>query len=407
MYNNNTYKRVHKKLIHSLDKIIFIALCLLIFIIPFSKAGIEISATVAIVAWILKKILARDLKLPQSDLNKPIILFTFVATLSVLHSFYIELSIRGLFKVLEYIGLYFVVIDTITTKRRFKCMLGFLITTLALVSIDGLIQYATGYDLVRNFSLQASKRVTASFGHPNDFAGYLIIIIPLLICLVIFSCPIKKWLKGLLGALLLIAMMCLALTYSRAAWLSFLLSCIFMAIIGKKKILWIFLAALVIMPFIIAPNTVKDRAMSFIKSDKVSMWRTYTWKGTARIIRKQPVFGNGINTYHRLYSQHRVDDGIGYSGYAHNCFLQMLVEIGLLGAVSFIWILLTLFNKSLLYLKTHRDKLFDVACIVGLLSGLLAFLIHSFFDTNLYSLRLVTIFWFLIGLAVTKIQNPI
>ena len=123
MFNNNTNDMVREKLINSLDKIIFIALCLLIFIIPFSKAGIEIGATTAIVAWILKRILTKNFRLPPSPINKPIILFISVVTLSILNSSYIELSIRGLFKVLEYIAIYFVVIDTITTKKRFKYIL--------------------------------------------------------------------------------------------------------------------------------------------------------------------------------------------------------------------------------------------------------------------------------------------
>ncbi|MBL7198377.1 MAG: hypothetical protein ISS47_09810 [Candidatus Omnitrophica bacterium] len=85
--------------------------------------------------------------------------------------------------------------------------------------------------------------------------------------------------------------------------------------------------------------------------------------------------------------------------YAHNCYLQMLAEIGIIGLASFLWIIGRLFKSSIRSFKKSRDLL-----LLGLLAGIIAFLVHSFFDTNLYSLQLSVLFWAMLGLTVARIE---
>ena len=55
-------------------------------------------------------------------------------------------------------------------------------------------------------------------------------------------------------------------------------------------------------------------------------------------------------------------------------------------------------------LKKDYDRFYG-AIETGLLAGLFGFLVHSFFDTNLYSLPLAVLFWAFAGLAAAKIQS--
>jgi len=64
-----------------------------------------------------------------------------------------------------------------------------------------------------------------------------------------------------------------------------------------------------------------------------------------------------------------------------------------------LWIVLELFKSGIRALKRYKDPL-----LLGLLAGLLAFLTHSFFDTNLYALQMVVLFWYMMGLAVAVMR---
>ena len=78
---------------------------------------------------------------------------------------------------------------------------------------------------------------------------------------------------------------------------------------------------------------------------------------------------------------------------------EMAAETGLFGLFAFFWILLIFFKIGLGYLSRKKDYL-----VLGFLSGILAFLVHAFFDTHLYSLQLVVLFWFMFGLTAAVIK---
>ncbi|MEK7254556.1 MAG: hypothetical protein AAB316_07420 [Bacteroidota bacterium] len=65
---------------------------------------------------------------------------------------------------------------------------------------------------------------------------------------------------------------------------------------------------------------------------------------------------------------------------------QGFALLSFLGFIAFLFIdAIKTFNKKENYL------------LVGVLSGIFAFLVHSFFDTGLYSLSLEVLFWFMAG----------
>ena len=151
----------------------------------------------------------------------------------------------------------------------------------------------------------------------------------------------------------------------------------------------------------ILPNSIKERAASIVKVE--ATWRLYVWQGAIKMIQDRPIFGHGVGSFMDIYGRYQ---GMGTGAYAHNCFLQMAAEIGIVGLVCFIWILVRFFRLGFRTLKERKDSL-----LLGLLAGIFAFLVHSFFDTNLYSLQLAVLFWFMLGLAVSiqriTIQNSL
>jgi putative inorganic carbon (HCO3(-)) transporter len=130
--------------------------------------------------------------------------------------------------------------------------------------------------------------------------------------------------------------------------------------------------------------------------------RLNLWQEAMGIIKDYPFFGVGLRNYLTVvhkYEIHNLNISISQLGETtglspHNGYLQMAAETGLIGLGCFLWMLWTLFRNGI---KSRKIKLDPV--LLGLLSGLLAFLVSAFFDNHLNKVELSAMFWIMLGLA--------
>ena len=97
----------------SLRWVAFYALCALWVSLTFSKALVEISFGIALVAWLGYKARQRrwvPLRIPAS-LFIPLLGFVLISCLSILWSEYPDRSFRGIFKVLQQVMIFLMLID--------------------------------------------------------------------------------------------------------------------------------------------------------------------------------------------------------------------------------------------------------------------------------------------------------
>lgn len=395
-------------------------LYLLIFALPFSKAVIEISASFLIVAWVLKRALrykpdgqrhpiynlfARFRPIP-TYLNIPIYLYIAAGFFSVIFSsnFHLSLSNFGS-KIMEYIMLYFIVAEFISDITRLKKVLIVAFTSLIMVAIDCLFQYLFGYDLLRLWPLEAG-RVTGSFQMPGDLGGYLgpFLCLSLALSVVRFKERKSRYTLRILSVLLLTLLIG---TFSRGAWLGFLVGVGFLGLTENRKIIYftmaILIALAVVLPHIIdAPYDILARAKSSFKlsglsnSDRKLMWQV-AWQ----MIKDRPFFGQGFSTFMGNFAkygqEYRFFKEQGQIPYAHNCYLQIAAETGIVGLISFLFLIGTFLWRSLASLRKMKKR-FSHAVLSGITAGIIATLTHSTFDTNLYSLQLSVLFWFMLSI---------
>ncbi len=410
------------------DRAIITFLCFLIFYLPFAKAGVEIFVWSAIFIFILKRVLGYRAgsgwgMFPETGLNIALGIFIAVNALSMIFSSHFGLSFRGFFgKELKFIAIYFMLVEVINSKRRLKIILIAIISSAVLIVFDAGAQYFRGVDFLRGYGW---ARLRASFISANDFAGWLIVIVPLFLGLLAAGKTIGKGLKALLLILIILLIVCLLATYARGAWLSFIIG---ISLMGwyffknftlKVKLSCLSLGIGLLAIFLILPqpiqtkvkaigridfkvgDTVNARIKSTLKTEEGSTpIRFHLWKEALRMIRDYNFTGCGLNTYSVVARDYKSFD-FG-ANYPHNCYLQMAAETGLFGLSAFLWVLLVFFKTGLRHFNLRKDYL-----VLGLLSGILAFLVQSFFDTNLYALQLVVLFWYMLGLtaAVTKLDQ--
>lgn len=421
-----------QKAILYLDNAIFACLCLFIFCLPFAKAGIETFTWLAIFLFILKRALGYRSEsfwhlLPRTGLNTVLAIFLAVNILSMIFSVNAALSLRGLLgKQLKFMVIFFMVAETVNSKKRLKYVLTAVIASLLLVLIDVSVQYIRGYDFLRGYKGFSRKfpalPMNASFGFSSDFAGWLIIIVPLCFGILFTRGLFNRLVKILLSALALFFLICLILTFSRGAWVGIMLALPLMAyylIKYSKKEMKILIPCSIlcaIVLFLVLPQQIKDKGKRLIKNnvkqselviDRIksipqinkgsNFERIRLWEEALNIIKDYPLFGCGPNTYSIVARNYKIAGGGGI--YPHNSFLQMSAETGLIGLFAFLFVLFVFFKISLSYLNKNKNPL-----ILGLASGILAFLVQSFFDTNLYALQLVVLFWFFLGLSIAIIK---
>ncbi len=389
-----------KKIIAFCDRWIIRFFYVLVIAIPFSRAIIEIASTLIILAWLTKKILEKDLSIPYTPVSLLLGIFVLVNILSIYNTTFGYAGIQGLSKIFQYLLLFLIAIDYMDKPSFFERVIYLSLIVSGIIAIDGVIQYFLGFDLIRHRNMgivDGKNRMTASFEHPNDFGAYLTLIIPLFIGVAIFG-KMKKKARFLYFAAISLLFICLALTYSRGAWIGVLAGIVFLSLVNKRRLVPIIFLLFLISLFFI-PSSFQNRAKEiFALKNGSNQERIMIWQGAIKMIEVHPIIGHGVNTFCVNYPNYSLPESNG-RWYAHNCYLQMAGEIGLLGLSVFLMTMLGLFINRLRALKRLRDGNRKVM-LAGILSGLFGFLIHSFVDTNFYSLPLAVAFWFFCGLAI-------
>jgi len=386
------------------DKVIEIFLYILIFCLPFSPAIIEISATLIILAWVTKRIFIKAFNPVSTYLNIPIVGYILATFLSVIFSSNFALSLKNFgTKTMEYIMLYFIVAEFISDRRRLKNTVIVMLVSAAMIGADGIFQYFFGFDFLRLNFLEAT-RITASFHMPGDLAGYLA---PTL-CLVLSLCflKLKKSLKYSLRIESVILLGLVLITLSRGAWLGLIAAICFLGLLENRKILYVTVVILlflgIIMPHLVkTPANIFERAKSIsILSNSSNLDRRVIWQAAMQMIKDKPLFGHGLSTFMGNFARYGKEYYYlrhGIIPYAHNCYLQMAAETGIVGLVSFLTLIGTFFIYTVMSLKKIKDKFYH-AVLSGASAGIIVTLVHSLVDTNLYSLQLSVLFWIMLGI---------
>jgi O-antigen ligase len=97
---------------------------------------------------------------------------------------------------------------------------------------------------------------------------------------------------------------------------------------------------------------------------------------------KRPILGWGLGTFPVVYPEFRTFYTNFFVNEAHNDYLQLLVEMGLLGFGTMLWFLVTLYTrafKKITHWTSEISGAVTLACVLGL-SGIL---VHSAVDFNL------------------------
>ena len=232
----------------------------------------------------------------------------------------------------------------------------------------------------------------------------------------------------------------LIVTFTRGSYIGFGASLIFMAILfifsrGKnfikdnKKNFMVIFAVMIIITFLFViptPLSKSGTVISTIKSrisitqlvQSVSVIRRITiLKFTALMIKDHPLLGSGIGTYKyntlryqaEFFEQEQQNRSlyiIGFANKAHNEYMQIWAELGIIGLGIFIWLMIGYFTYGLRFIKKTKNE-YKKGIIIGLMGAVVAVLVDGIFGFPLHLPATVILFWLALALTIVMIKSEV
>ena len=260
-----------------------------------------------------------------------------------------------------------------------------------------------------NFSSTTGTRVGGPIGDPNYYAQIIVVLLPLAVDRLWNEK--NKILKILAAWAFFVSALTLIFTYSRGGFLAFVTAFLLMGILRPPRLPSVLLgliALIVISQFI--PGTYRDRISSLLNIfpnsrtggyvDESVQGRTSENRVAWNIFRDNPVLGVGVgnfNTYYQEYSRKLGLDPRLQDRSAHNLYLEIAAERGLLGLMVFGSILILtlrqIFKADALFRKLHNKEMADIATVIGV--SFIAYLVTAIFLHDAYP----RYFWVFVGIA--------
>jgi O-antigen ligase len=125
--------------------------------------------------------------------------------------------------------------------------------------------------------------------------------------------------------------------------------------------------------------------------------RAHFWSVTLQIIKAHPWIGTGLGAFGVVYTKFDSRNGLFRLEQAHNDYLQVLSDGGVIGAALALAFVGLLFYRAFVRAGTRDD--FRRGIALAALGGCFAVLVHSFFDFTLHTTSNALLFLVLAALA--------
>jgi O-antigen ligase len=330
---------------------------------------------------------------PGGVLAGAVLAFTAVAALTSLHAIDPSKSVTRFLGVLVAAAIFFAVLQICRGRRELEVVAYGAVASLFVVGLQGVIEKVTGHTSYAGVVIndEVVGRVAGSFSHPNQYAGYLIVLIPVVVALVVPRSGHPR--LRLIGSVaLILALIALALAYSRGAILGLVGGALIWLAFVRPRAAVAVLVVVAIGGVAVAPSSLKERLSDPAGSDLGL--RADLWNSALEIFRGSPLLGVGLADFSDGYSRLPAQLSTGAQRrllhqqqvlvppHANNLFLTILAEQGIIGALAF----LGLMGAALSACRraVRLDDPFARAIGIGLGAGLCAMLIHSLLEFTLF-----------------------
>jgi hypothetical protein len=291
-------------------------------------------------------------------------------------------------KYMEYFIVFFMMVNHVKSTEQIKRFVFCLLLTCLIISVIGILQIPGGV------------RVSAPFegerGEPNTLGGYLLFIGAIAAGLSIKT--ENSQLRRTLIILILLMIPPFLFTQSRSSYLGLVPVFFILGLLTTRKIIvFCILAVAFILSPIFLPSQVKNRILyTFSQTEErgqIKVGGLYLDTSTsARLVSlkqiltdwpKHPLVGHGVTGY----------------GFVDSQFPRVLIETGILGFISFFYLIYSIFKLAVKNLKEVQTPYFK-GLAVGFFAGFIGLLFHALGANTFIIVRIMEPFWFFAGIIV-------
>ena len=399
-----------KGTIELLDSIVLYGILLEAFFVSISPMVAEIAILAGFAAFLVKWRFDASFHFQRTRFFWPITVFAVCGLASVAVSPDPAFSFYNYYNlVCVYIITYIMITQNIRSNDDIKKLVKALAYSAVLVLAYGLYQVVFGIDTADmkwvdgNAFPELKKRIFSTWENPNIFAAYL----DILICILLgfFAKLDDRKNRQIIGAFIIVAAFCLAMTYARGACLAIAVILAGYGILKDKRIL-LALVAVGAAALALDPVLMERLTNMFSVADTSSEMRVAMWESTVQMIMDHPVLGIGWGAYWMVYPAYDtyIVDGSVTLVHAHNIYLNYICEVGILGGIAyFVW----LFGSMLVALTT--DRIYNTPMLNGLMLGLglalVSVALNGITDDVLFNIPSSMLLWMLCGLIVVLDQR--
>ncbi len=278
----------------------------------------------------------------------------------------------------------------------------------AVSSAYGVIQRIQGVEVNPSYvdvDLNADMpgRVFSYFDNPNTFAEVLILLLPLTLALIFCSRSVSGKLAA--AGIFALGTAALAMTYSRASWVGFAVSLAVMVVLWKPRLIPLFIL-LCVAAVPLLPSTVWHRILTITNlKDSSTASRFPLYQAAFAVIRRDPVTGAGLGTAAVQYyiKRHYLYEGTAPFVHAHNFYLQVWLETGILGVTSFVASMLWNIKRAGSAARhTAPSPERTIACAAA--SSLCGAMVCGMADYLWNYPRVMCMFWFVFAAALSGVK---
>lgn len=241
-------------------------------------------------------------------------------------------------------------------------------------------------------------RVFSTFFDPN-FAGAFLGLVLLLFAYLLVSS--KKFNRENIFILIgfLTTSFAFFLTYSRSSYVSFIFSVLFFLVLSKKKKFVILTIMVFVLGLYFIPKNLKSEGVHLFRTASI-VARSTEYTKSIQIFLENPTTGTGFNTYR--YVQQKIGFIKNENNKSHsdaglpNSFLLVLATTGIIGFLSFTYLLFGLFKLA----SGIRKK--NIYLYALLISSLALVLVDSMFENAFFYPFILIWVTLLLGIGLSE-----
>ncbi|MGO5074101.1 O-antigen ligase family protein [Clostridium sporogenes] len=308
-----------------------------------------------------------------------------------------KLALQETIRTSTYIVLFFIIKYEVYKKKYLDKIIYSYIFTSIIIGFIGIYEYLKGIGFTHKGEFSTVVRCVSTLENSNNLGAFFIMIVFPMIVL-----SFKEKQKGKKNIYILcsiIAIINIIISFSRNAWLAFIMGYIALIIVFNFKLIYGAILGAGVSLFIpkIA-NRLREIGDISQNLSRVSLWKI-AWE----MIKDKPLLGVGNGNYRTLYPQYyKKVKYLGYTAQAkfhpHNAYLKAQCELGVVGLISLLGIFVSSIWKVSELSKKSND-IFYKYFYKGSIASLIAFMFMNFMDNFFSAPKVVAFFWIILAVG--------